>query len=130
MGGRSVPRISNPCSVAPDGTLHAPLFGFQGGGAVYVKNGMATLTNTHVYSSYSGSDVCSPSALLPGFGLDSSSITPVERYALRFLACRAVASKLKTMQWLTLKAAVSMTTPLLLCACSFEYLTELASITR
>ena len=58
----------------------------------------------------------------------------MERYALHFLACRAVAS-LSTPTgcpptgWLTLKAAISMTTPLpVMCACILEPFPELSSI--
>ena len=50
----------------------------------------------------------------------------MERYALHFLACRAVVSM--STEWLTLKAAISMTTPLRLCACIFEPFPELSSI--
>ena len=50
---------------------------------------------------------------------------PMERYALHFLACRAVASMSSPAEWLTLKAAISMTTPLLMCACIFEPFPEL-----
>ena len=59
---------------------------------------------------------------------DISSIAPMERYALHFLACRAVASWSTPTEWLTLKAAISMTTPLLMCACIFEPFPELSSI--
>ena len=52
----------------------------------------------------------------------------MERYALHFLACRAVASLSTPTEWLTLKAAISMTTPLLMCACTFEPFPELSSI--
>ena len=60
--------------------------------------------------------------------LELSSIAPMERYALRFLACRAVASLSGPTEWLTLKAAISMTTPLVMCACVFEPFPELSSI--
>ena len=60
--------------------------------------------------------------------LDISSIAPMEHYALRFLACRVVASLSGPTEWLTLKAAISMTTPLLRCACIFEPFPELSSI--
>ena len=59
---------------------------------------------------------------------DISSIAPMERYALHFLACRAVASWSTPTEWLTLKAAISITTPLLMCACIFEPFPELSSI--
>ena len=45
--------------------------------------------------------------------LDLSSIAPMERYALHFLARRAVASLSNPAEWLILKAAISMTTRLL-----------------
>ena len=53
---------------------------------------------------------------------------PMERYALHFLACRAVVSLSTPTEWLTLKAAISMTTRLLTCACIFEPFPELSSI--
>ena len=62
--------------------------------------------------------------------LDISSIAPMERYALHFLACRAVVSLSTPTEWLTLKAAISMTTPLLMCACIFEPFPELSSIAQ
>ena len=52
----------------------------------------------------------------------------MERYALHFLACRAVASMFDPAEWLTLKAVISMTTPLFMCACIFEHFPELSSI--
>ena len=39
----------------------------------------------------------------------------MERYALHFLACRAVASLSRATEWLTSKAVISMTTPLEFC---------------
>ena len=52
----------------------------------------------------------------------------MEHYALRFLACRAVASLSGPTEWLTLKVAISMITPLDLCACIIEPFPELSSI--
>ena len=83
--------------------------------------GMATLTNTNVYTNQATNlHVCSPFQL--------SSIALMERYVLRFLACRAVASLSTPTQSLTLTAAVSITTPLLLCACILKHFAELSSI--
>ena len=51
----------------------------------------------------------------------------MERYALHFLACRAVASCLLQRSG-NFEAAISMTTPLTMCACIFEPFPELSSI--
>ena len=43
-------------------------------------------------------------------------IAPIEHYARRFLACRVVASLSGPTEWRTLKVAISMITPLDMCA--------------
>ena len=99
-------------------THYLRLFGLQGGGLEV--QGKATLINTNVSSNDARSVCC----------LNISSIAPMERYALQFLACRAVASLSEMAcravawillgEWLTLNTAISMRTPLLMCACIFE----------
>ena len=52
--------------------------------------------------------------------LDVTFHRPYEACDPALAACRAVASISHPTEWLTLKAAISMTTPLVLCACIFE----------
>ena len=84
--------------------------------------GTATLTNTNVYSNQA-TEVRSPFQL-------SLNFHPSPRWCLTFAlaARRAVVSMSDPTQWLALKAAISMTTPLLLCACILEPFPELSSI--
>ena len=77
--------------------------------------GMATLTNTNVYSNQANY-VCSPFQLSLNF-----HPSPLWSLTSPLAARRAVASMSITEEWLTLKAATSMTTPLLMCACSLNF---------
>ena len=99
-------------SIAPMERYTLDLCGLQGGG-LYIE-GTATLTNTNVYSNQAFR-VCS---LLPL--LELLSIAPMET-DLALAAGRAVASLSDPEEWLTLKAVVSMTTPLIMCACILNF---------
>jgi hypothetical protein len=103
-----------PCpdifSIAPMKCYAACLFFCLQGGGLYIY-GTATLINSNVYENEASSYVCSlfePSGILPPSPLWME-------LDLALAARRAVACM--SLEWLTLKAAISMTTPLIGCAC-------------
>ena len=89
----------------------------QGAGLWIYRSGTATLINSNVYENEALSSVCSlfePSVTFHPLPLW------MEELDLALAARRAVAS-LST-EWLTLKAAISTTTLLILCACILNFL--------
>ena len=110
-------------SIAPMERYALHFLGSQGGGVFVDSNAVANFKDCDIHDNAAYLRVL---AFCPCPEL--SSIAPMERYALHFLACRAVASLSTPAESPTLKAATSMTTPLLMCACIFEPFPELSSI--
>ena len=91
------------------------LFSSQGAG-LYIS-GTATLINSNVYENEASGNVCS--LFEPSVTFHPSPLWMELDLALA--ARRAVASESIPAEWLTLKAAISMTTPLVMCACILNF---------
>ena len=87
----------------------------QGGGVYVDSGGVAYFQDCNIHEN-TASYVC---LHLRTF-LELSSIAPME-LNLALAIRRAVASMLTSVEWLTLKAATSMTTPLIMCACILNF---------